>query len=124
MTPEEKPVCSTKSNAQGSGQAQPKPTGKKAEDLTAEEWAELHFRWNVYALIDDVESLLGRSRRERKQVARFMDACNRVVGDALAKLYLDALRSRDFKKFKKRERALRFAMFERMGEIIDLHNHE
>jgi hypothetical protein len=124
MTPEEKPVCNTKSNAQDSGQAQPKPTRKKAEDLTAEEWAELHFRWNVYALIDDVESLLGCSRRERKQVARFMDACNRVVGDALAKLYLDALRSRDFKKFKKRERALRFAMFERMGEIIDQHNHE
>jgi hypothetical protein len=124
MTPEEKPICNTKATAEGNGQTQPLPTGKKAEDLTAEEWAEIKFGWKVYGLIYDLEAMLRCNRRERKQLLRFVDACNAVLGEGSYKLYLEAEAAKNFKNFKKRDRATRFAMFEKMGEMIDPQNHK
>jgi hypothetical protein len=123
MTPEEKSTCNTTANASGSGQAQPMPTGKKAEDLTAEEWAEINFGWKVYGLIYELEGLLRCNRHEREQLLRFVDACYGVLDEASYKLYVEASVAKDFKNFEKRKRAMRFAMFEKMGEIIDQQNH-
>ena len=122
MTPEQKSTCNT-TNASDSGQAQPMPTGKKAENLTAEEWAKINFGWKVYCLIHDLEDSLRCNRRERKQLLRLVDACYGVLDEASYKLYIEALESNDFKNFEKRKRAMWFAMFEKMGEIIDQHNH-
>ena len=36
------------SHCESSGQTQPMPTGKKAEDLTAEAWAELQVVWGHF----------------------------------------------------------------------------
>ena len=124
MTPEEKPICNTKATAQGSGQTQPMPTGKKAEDLTSEEWEKINFGWKVCGLIYDLEDMLRCSRRERKQLSRFVDACYAVLDEASYKLYLEAQGSKDFENFEKRKRATRFAMFQKMGEMIDPQNHE
>jgi hypothetical protein len=123
MTLQEKSTCNTTANASGSGQAQPMPTGKKAEDLTAEEWAKINFGWKVYGLIHDLEDLVRCNRRERKQLLRFVDACYGVLDEASDKLYVEAEVSKDFKNFEKRKRAMRFAMFEKMGERIDQQNH-
>ena len=120
---QEKSTCNTTANASGSGQAQPLPTGKKAEDLTAEKWAEINFNWKVYGLIYELEGLLRCNRRERKQLLRFVDACYDVLDEASYKLYIDALVSKDFKNFEKRKRATRLATFEKMGEIIDQKDH-
>jgi len=124
MTLEEKLICNTKANTEGSGQAQPMPTRKKAEDLTAEEWAEINFRLKVYDLIHNLENLLQCNRRERKQLLRFVDACYDVLDEASYKLYVGALASKDFKNFEKRKRAMRYAMFEKMGEMIGQQNHD
>jgi hypothetical protein len=121
--PQEKSTCNTTANVSGSGQAQPMPTGKKAEDLTAEKWAKINFGWKVYGLIYVLEDLVRCNRRERKQLSRFVDACYDVLDEASYKLYLEACGSKDFKNFEKRKRATRFAMFEKMGEIIDQRNH-
>ena len=124
MTPEEKSTCNTTATASGSRQAQPMWTRKKAEDLTAEEWEEINFGWKVYGLIYELEAMLRCNRRERKQLSRFVDACYAVLDEGSYKLYLEAEASKDFKNFKKRGRALRFAMFEKMGEMIDPQNHD
>jgi len=42
-----------------------------------------------------------------------------VLDAASFKVYLEAEASKDFKNFEKRKRATRFAMFEKMGQIID-----
>ena len=124
MTPEEQPICNTKATANGSGQTQPMPTRKKAEDLTAEEWEELNLGFRVYGLIYDLEAMLRCSRRERKQLSRFIYACYDALDEASYKLHLETQASKDFKHFKQRERAMRFATFQKMGEMIDPHNHE
>lgn len=120
---QEKSTCNTTANVSGSGQAQPMPTGKKVEDLTTEKWARINFGWKVYGLIYVLEDLVRCNRRERKQLSRFVDACYDVLDEASYKLYLEACGSKDFKNFEKRKRATRFAMFEKMGEIIDQRNH-
>jgi hypothetical protein len=123
MTLQEKSTCNTMANAEGSGQTQPMPTGKKTEDLTTEEWAEINFRLKVYDLIHNLEDLVQCNRRERKQLLRFLDACYDVLDEGSYKLYVEAEVSKDFKNFEKRKRAMRFAMFEKMGETIDQQNH-
>jgi hypothetical protein len=87
MTAKEELICNTKANAEGGGQAQPMPTGKKADELTAEQWEKLRFGWKVHALAFQLEYLLPCSRRERKQLLRFVDAFNGMVNVALNKLY-------------------------------------
>jgi hypothetical protein len=124
MTPEEKPICNTKATAKGSGQTQPMPTTKKAEDLTAEERAKINFGWKVYGLIYDLEAMLRCNRNERTQLSRFVDACYVVLNEGSYKLYLEAEASRDFRNFEKRKRAMQFTMFEKMGEMIDPQDHE
>ena len=43
MYSKEKSTRNKTAIASGSGQSQPKPTGKKAEDLTPEEWEDINF---------------------------------------------------------------------------------
>jgi hypothetical protein len=110
--------------ASGSGQSQPKPTGKKAEDLTPEEWEDIDFGWKVRSLIFDLEGMLRCTRRERQQLLRFLDACREVLDKANFKVYLEAEASKDYKNYQGRERAMRFAAFEKMGEIIEQQIHD
>jgi len=120
----EKEVFSTQASVCDSGQAKPMSTGKKAEDLTAEEWAEINFGLKVHCLIHDLEDLLRCNRRERKQLSRFVDACYGVLDEASCKFYVEAFASDNFKNFARRERAMRFATFEKMGEILEQQNHD
>ncbi len=124
MKQEEKVVFNAKASTCGNGQAEPMSTGKKAEDLTAEEWADINFGWKIYDLIHNLEDMLRCNRSERKQLLRFVDACYDVLDEASFKVYLEAEASKDFKNFEKRKRATRFAMFEKMGEIIDQQLHD
>jgi len=120
---EEKSTRNTTAIASGSAQSQPKPTGKKAEDLTPEEWEDINFGWKVHCLIFDLERMLQCTRRERQQLVRFLDACREVLDKANFKVYLEAEASKDYKNYQKRERAMRFAAFEKMGEIIEQQIH-
>jgi len=71
-----------------------------------------------------LEALLRCSRRELKQLLRFVDACYGMLDEASCKLYLEAFASDNFKNFARRERATRFATFEKMGEILEQQNHD
>jgi hypothetical protein len=68
--------------------------------------------------------MLRCNRRERKQLLRFVDACHDVLSEASCKLYLEALASKNFKNFEKRKRAMRFATYEKMGEILEQQIHD
>jgi len=52
-----------------------------------------------------------------------LDACREVLDKANFKVYLEARASKDYKNYQKRERAMQFATFEKMGEIIEQQIH-
>jgi len=120
MTEKNKAVKPAKSNARSNGPAQTAPTitVTKAHGLTAEQ-AELQFRFRVYCFIGVLKHLSKCNDPERKQLARFIDACCDRLHKATSDLLVEALRSPKFKNCLKRERALQFATFEKMGKLIE-----
>lgn len=118
MKPKEKSVHLAKSTARSNEPAQTAPTVTKAQEMTAEK-AELQFRFRVYLFIGLLKHLSKCNDRERKQLARFIDACSDRLHKATSDLLMKAWSSPNFKNSLKRERALQFTTFERMGRMIE-----
>lgn len=120
MTKKEKVLNNAMSNAQNNGQAQRAPNVTNAQKLTEEQFVELQFDWKVEGFADLLKGLIKGDDNERKQLARFIHACCDRFDKAIWDLYMESLRSRNFKNYAKRERSVRFAALEKMGQLIEL----
>ncbi len=124
MTKKANAVNNAKSDAQNNGHVQTAPTVTNAQQLTEEQLVKVQFDWKVEGFTDLLKSLIKGDDSERKQLARFINACCDRFEIAILDMYEDNLRTRNFKNYAKRERAVRCAVLEQMGQLIERKNDQ
>lgn len=118
MKRNQKALYAVKSTPRSNGPTQTTATVTNAKDLTAKQ-AELLFQFSVHLFTGVLAHLSKCNDRERRQLARFIDACCDRLRKATSDFLVQSYMSRNFKNRLKRERAVQFATFEKMGRMIE-----